>query len=188
MQSYADNGSVSGFFSSGESVSEEKSREFINTYWLPYFKNLKVYEPDEYPYSTSYPLKALNGSKFNLGFYTNYNHGRVYFLTSDNMGYYINFMDWDYKYDDNNNIVSTTAKYSTNQAIYVDINGIAEPNTLGKDVFNFVVDFSKNVVKTSGAESNDDELNNNCSKTGRGDFCAEKIIRDGWTINDSYPW
>lgn len=188
LLSYAENGSSDNFLTPNLVVSEEKVREFFNIYWLPYFKIIKLYETDELPYSVRYPLKALNGSNYNLGFYTNYVHGRVYFLTSDNIGYFIDFMDWDYNYDDNGNIVSAIPKYSSKQAIYLDINGISEPNTIGKDIFIFFLDSSKNIIKPDGADAVDTALESNCSKNGLGTFCAEKIIRNGWEISDDYPW
>ena len=33
-----------------------------------------------------------------------------------------------------------------------------------------------------------DTINQNCSKTGNGDCCAEKIRRASWEIDKSYPW
>ena len=39
-----------------------------------------------------------------------------------------------------------------------------------------------------GYSRSDDKVNQNCSTTGAGTYCAAKIVRDGWKINDDYPF
>lgn len=78
--------------------------------------------------------------------------------------------------------------------LYIDLNGIKGPNTIGKDFFVF--DLSGTYVPGKGIFSiglpkpkYDDSL---CSKTStssnNGKGCAGKIMRDGWQIKDDYPW
>lgn len=75
--------------------------------------------------------------------------------------------------------------------IDIDINGGTGPNTYGKDVFVLerVHEEGKSaVVLPWGAKLNNDTINLNCSITGDGRGCAEKIKRAGWKIDKSYPW
>lgn len=73
--------------------------------------------------------------------------------------------------------------------IIVDINGREKPNRLGRDVFYLTrVTENGGGIRPYGFEKSNDEINQNCSKTGRGEYCAEKIRRAGWKIDKSYPW
>ena len=78
-------------------------------------------------------------------------------------------------------IIGDVAVYSTSQTVKVDINGIKPPNTYGKDVFNFEVDFEKGVVRPTCAGCFESTVNNICKVNGN--YCSAKIIRDGWKIN-----
>ena len=141
------------------------------------------------PYGDSLPYKHLNGvGASTVGVYTYYGNGRVYFTTNDGVGYFIHMMDWEHEYDDDGNLVSQTPKYNTRQDVYIDVNGVNAPNTLGKDVFRFVVNFDDSVVRPLGYDRTESEINNNCSHDGSGIYCASKIINDGWQMKKDYPW
>lgn len=71
--------------------------------------------------------------------------------------------------------------------IFVDINGPQKPNTLGKDVFEFALDPQRGLMPFGYAAS-DVVVNSNCSKTGYGEACAAKIMRNGWSMSSDYPW
>ena len=71
-------------------------------------------------------------------------------------------------------------------AVYVDINGKQNPNTIGKDIFVFV--FGEKGFIPAGRDKTDDEIKADCSKTGNGYFCFEKIIRNGWEIDKENMW
>ena len=79
----------------------------------------------------------------------------------------------------------------TVNSVYVDINGTAKPNTMGKDIFMLErkIDGEKGgVVVPSCSTKSDAYINAECSLTGPGECCAEKIKRAGWRIDKSYPW
>ena len=116
--------------------------------------------------------------------YTSYSGGRIFFATADNMTYFIYTINWiNQKYDDDGNVLSADAVYSERQDVMVDINGLNPPNTYGKDVFYFIVDFKDGVLRPYGYGRPSSEINNSCSKNGSGVYCAAKIMRDGWKIN-----
>ena len=71
-------------------------------------------------------------------------------------------------------------------AIYVDINGKKGPNILGKDTYTFV--FSNKGFVPAGHIKSDDEVDADCSKSGRGYYCFEKIMRNSWQIDKENLW
>ena len=133
IQSQEDNGAA--VFDSNASVDAETVKTFFNTYWLPYFNNPTVGKEYEFPYPEGNAYKKFNGETYSLGIRTVYGNARVYFTTNDGTSYFVHFMYWENKYDDDGNLVSQTAKYNSAQQVYVDLNGIKPPNVLGKDVF-----------------------------------------------------
>ncbi len=76
--------------------------------------------------------------------------------------------------------------------VYIDINGIKKPNTLGKDVFvlNYQLyntnDSSYAKLLLYGAGNSEDGLKENCSLNGSGISCGALIQHDNWKIN--YDW
>ena len=46
----------------------------------------------------------------------------------------------------------------------------------------------KNNVMPYGIDKSSSAIDRNCNKTGSGDYCFAKIIKDGWKITDDYPW
>ena len=83
----------------------------------------------------------------------------------------------------------------------VDINGYRKPNKFGRDLFMFCFDPERDVLPhcfDDGSEiivSKRDQLKNgpsaqgyNCSRHGRGMWCAALIMADGWQIKEDYPW
>ena len=75
--------------------------------------------------------------------------------------------------------------------IFVDINGAAEPNILGKDVFTFIVTLDKG-LRMAGYTGTIQGLMNECNKNGSGYYsginCGAIIEKSGWKIPEDYPW
>lgn len=176
-------------FNSNASIDTDFVKYFFNTYWLPYFNNPVVAE-DKFTgiYPKLYAFKTLRGEDVQTNIFTSYSAARIYFTTNDGTAYFVIFMTYDYEYDDAGNLLSQTPKYSSTQRVYVDLNGTKLPNVLGKDVFLFNVFFDGNIVKPYGYDKTDTQIKNNCSKTGQGQYCAAKIMNDGWQIKKDYPW
>ena len=111
-------------------------------------------------------------------------------------------------------IVSAFQNFSNGRVIMVDLNGVKEPNMLGKDVFVYAIikkyglspfgykDFGYS-APTEGennpysynqvfGEYNRDILTGQqkyaCNKNSRGVWCSALILMDGWEIKDDYPW
>lgn len=61
--------------------------------------------------------------------------------------------------------------------VRVDINGKKGPNTIGRDVFLF--DITRDGIYPTGITQSDSEINSNCSKTGNGNFCTVKVLKEG---------
>ena len=184
---YADN----SYSALSGAVSAEKTEQFFNLYVLNYFRAPELSQDNICPYSDSaewcYAFKYLNGRVMDTSVFTKYDAGRVYFTTNDGIAYYFSIMYWN-RYSDSEGNEYKDALYTSSPHGVVDINGTEGPNILGKDVFVFQSDFANGVMKLECANSSNEEVNADCSLTGSGQCCAEKIRRDGWKISDDYPW
>ena len=181
QKSIADNGPVG--LQSGSKVTESDVKEFFDTYWLPYFKGAHVYPTNSVPNlnNNTPEYNLYDGRNLGVSIYTTYQNGRIFFSTVDGMTYFVIIMTWDNEYDDEGNLIKRDAVYTSRQDVYVDINGTKPPNTFGKDVFYFYVDFDKNVVRPKGYEKSETYVAAECKTSGF--YCATKIIGDGWKIN-----
>ncbi len=66
--------------------------------------------------------------------------------------------------------------------IIFDINGLAKPNKIGRDVFYF------RLYKKKGLIGYDESGDQGCERNASGYSCSQKIMEDGWEIKDDYPW
>ena len=180
QKSIADNGSID--FVEGDLLDEDAVKKFFNTYWLSYFKGVDVFPDKKQPYKlngNTVFYKHIGGILDSTNVYTTYSGGRIFFNTADGITYFVYIVKWiNNKYNDKGELISQDAAYNSEQMVFVDLNGIKPPNTFGKDVFVFYVDFSKGIVRP-----NRDDCNNTYSGG-----CAGKIMRDGWQIKSDYPW
>ena len=185
LQAQEDNGPA--YFSSNSNLNADKVKNFFELYWLPYFNNPTVSKEGEFPYEIRKPYKYMSGVTTDTAVYTIYSAGRIFFSANDGVSYFVLIVAYGHEYDEEGNPVDIY-KYATRQTVYVDIDGIKGENTLGKDVFEFVVNFDQSIVRPLGYDKTVDEINQNCSHTGAGDYCAAKIMNDGWEIADDYKW
>ena len=184
LRSFYENGSVNNYLKIGAEVTADTTKKFFNTYWLPYLKVKDVISDFQSPYSSDdFGYSLLDGSLYQFSIKTIYSNGRICVRLNDGTILLIYVMSW--VLDENGNNV---AKYTSMQRIFVDINGVNGPNTFGKDVFVFVVDFDKNVVRPYCYKDNNNYVNDNCKPNGNGFCCADKIIRNGWKISEDYPF
>ena len=158
------------------------STEYFNTYWAPYIKvsHFCSYS-DLCGYDKITPWTNTNGSK--NGWYVVEQSLRTSFITLDGVTVIPLFSTWA---DDDN---GKGEKKKNVYEIIIDINGREKPNKLGHDVF-FLTRVTENGggIRPYGFEKSNNEINKNCSKTGTGECCAEKIRRTGWKIEKDYPW
>lgn len=156
------------------------SEKYFNTYWAPYIKSLtycKTLKPCGY--KTYTPFTQTNGKK--SSWYIVEPRLRSTFVTPDGYVYAIFLATWE----DSNTTTTKKEEYR----IIVDINGGANPNKFGRDVFQL----SRTTEDGGGIrpycyQKTDTEINKDCSESGIGECCAEKIRRAGWTITKDYPW
>lgn|SRR5574344_4708 len=78
--------------------------------------------------------------------------------------------------------VDFQSEENAGMAIYIDVNGVKNPNILGKDTF-VAVSLGDQFVP-AGNSLTRDVIENDCSKTGRGFYCLWVIKNNGW---DSPP-
>ena len=89
-------------------------------------------------------------------------------------------------YNDNGAFWGVNVDTKSYVAVYVDINGKKLPNVIGKDTYVFV--FSDRGFVPAGHDLTDEQVNSDCSKNGRGYYCFEKIMRNGWEIDKNNVW
>ena len=144
-------------------IAEIGKTEYVNKYWKPYLKVLKTCNNyTECGYSESTPwMNAINSRK----------NGNIIpnnsLILSD--GTLIIFKD-------------------NSRNILVDLNSYSAPNRFGHDLFQFNI--YKEEIKPAGLDGYACE--GFCNKTkdtsDNGEWCAGKIVQDGWKIKDDYPW
>lgn len=163
-------------------LSEAENGEFVNwdnisngtdyfeKYWKPYLKVIKICATySDCGYSSSTPFKNVKGKIFE-------NHvvapnTRATFILN------------------NGCLVIMYTRSGTeskpNNLIIFDLNGGKAPNTYGKDIFRFNRN-EKGIIYPEGYQSSKNTINSNCKSSG--EYCAAKIIQDGWKIEKDYPW
>lgn len=150
--------------------------EYFNKYWKPYFKiNKQCNTYNECGYKEQFPWLFLNGQKDSLAVANP--SLRTTFYTPD--GILIMIMAFRGSSDLENG-------GSINNSIYVDLNGSKRPNQYGKDFFVFTR--TKKGIMPYGYDKNDDIVDKNCSLSGDGQYCAAKLSKDGWKMDNDYPW
>ncbi len=154
--------------------------EFFERYIKDYFANAT--EIAHSKINTKVMRKNLNGTPYQ-GFFFSDSRANVNFLINDG---------------------SMIAIHITSAGIIiisVDINGLAEPNTLGKDTFIFLY-HTKSGLRAYGDSLFDvspcsnctrekllgTESDKSCNKQNLGHWCALLIMNDGWEIRKDYPW
>ena len=153
-----------------------EAQDFVERYLVPQFKIAKRCYDYDCVLSTKYTLSKRT--------YTGYletegNKGRSIFLTNG-------MQLWAYADSDEELKII---------GIAVDLNGDGRPNTVGKDIFFFVIRNNSPQVIMQGMGSNRANLLSDgaegCNTTAgnlAGRYCGGLIQQDGWEIKDDYPW
>ncbi len=71
--------------------------------------------------------------------------------------------------------------------IMIDINGGSGENRFGHDIFPIMFN-SQNGFFTLGENMSDDVVLQKCASGNAMFYCTELLKRNGWEINDKYPW
>jgi len=167
---------------------EQNSLDFFNQYFSRYIKikesklnnqNITYYNISGTP-QTSLGVMAHKDNSYAI---------------TTNSGYQIILNNRDINY--------YAGLYYGNLCLYIDINGIKKPNTLGKDVFTFyIIKNSKKLLPASWDDGKNENpitdrnvlkngpssFNYQCNKNGIGLWCGALIMQDGWKIAPDYPW
>lgn len=169
LRAIEDNGEYQ-YWDNDKSVNAE---EYFNKYYRPYLSVIKVCH-DYCGYDRRDPWKKINGSSWEYSVFVN--NYRLPVILSDGTLIVFSVARGSDNSDD--------AVY--NNFIYFDINAHRPPNRLGRDTFIFTR--SDKGILPFGIDLAEDEINNGCSKSGSGLYCAAKIMRNGWLIKEDYPW
>lgn len=157
------------------------AQNFFNDYIKAQFNILKTC----LPYTSGCWTQSYNKNGSLYGTVYGYNSGdSVNFITTDGFTYSVD--TWNA-----NDFETVKQYYGVNVSgltpmvvIHVDANGKKGPNTLGKDVFIFVL--SEKGLLPAGSDKTDAEVKSECQTTGR--YCFSHIIRNNWKINPEDAW
>lgn len=160
------------------SAFELGAENYFKTYWQPYMKTTGLCNTyKECGYSNNDPFKYLNGASVRAMVVDK--NSRVSFLTNDGMFFIV--YTANYGTDENGQYYAKPWDW-----ILFDINGGKLPNVVGKDVF--ILTRENDEIKLPCYNCTTKAINDDCSPTGNGRSCAEKIVRDGWKIQKDYPF
>lgn len=152
----------------------ESAKYFYENYLKPQFKVQNYCENKAGCWAQTY-LK--NGSKY--GNEKGIGSGVVGFTTID--GYAFTIDTWSFNHAEN--VADTFGVNVTNNSaivvMAVDVNGFKKPNTLGKDVFIYVM--TERGLLPAGIDRPDNEVEENCRTKGY--FCFSKIMKNNWKVD-----
>lgn len=161
------------------SAFEMGAENYFKTYWAPYIKTSGICKSaKECGYKTGTPFTQLNGKILPQGIADT--KSRISFISSDGVFYVIHTAGYGYTDD------GKFAPVNPSNLITIDLNGGKLPNTLGKDVF--ILTRNNDEITLPCYKESTTKINSDCSPTGSGQCCAEKIVRDGWIISNDYPF
>lgn len=157
----------------------DNREDIINLFENHFLTNMKVASTCyNKPGCWSADIKTLNGqtnSNFNA---SNCGPGSISFTMNNGSTVCIN----DY-YGSYSNTFGVEMNSYLNLVFYIDTNGIQnKPNTIGKDIFIVVFDSEKGVFLPAGHNKSQEDVNNNCKKSGTGYWCMEYIKNNGFKI------
>lgn len=179
-------GTSSGWTPPATSWSQADSNTWWNTYFIPYSKlSVATACPSNNGNGATNKtcniagIKHLDGATFSSGnSFDGCDYGGCFVL---NDGTELNF----------GSVNSSIA------ALYVDLNGKAGSNVIGKDIFCLYFHYKEGKLyfdqywnsRTTLLSDNDSMCNKTASsKTLKGMGCGRLIQMDGWKIADDYPW
>lgn len=140
------------------------SAEVAFNYYKPYFRTIRVCQNSEGCWH--YPTKYLRGTPY----MTQKQKYYYMFTLADGMNVIINVYPKEVIWRD------FGVRVDRHSIVFlVDVNGDALPNTMGKDIFAFVL--KKDVIVPAGL---DDAYS--CNVLGTGLTCSAKIIKDNYQI------
>lgn len=168
----------------GEASPEEAKalggEAYFKKYWAPYIK-VQTYckTSEDCGYKHNEKILDFNGTGRAS---THSDSQNIAFYTMDGLWFYIftAYFSWNDKEEHEFRSVGT--------AIFVDINGSRKPNKFGKDVFFLDRKLDGKGIQPYGYNFTNEFIDKQCSLSGDGATCAEKIRRAGWQIDKSYPW
>jgi prepilin-type N-terminal cleavage/methylation domain-containing protein len=144
-------------------------KDYFNNYWAPYLSGATLCNTCSACGYSYLPFTTLSGAA-----------STVVCATTNRAPFYLKDGVW---------VMLMLGGGASNELLslnylYVDLNGSTPPNKHGIDVF-FLTRTEKGILPY-GYDLPDNVVLNNCSEKGAGEYCAERIRREGWQIN--YPF
>ena len=159
--SEVDNGAITTWKFPNPDSSYSIKKLYTDTYFKPYFKNIKE-------------CKKLSDCVSENYYRMN---GELDSETIDKPTLMLN----------NGVVLAFNFDSESNMCIVItDINGKRGPNTAGKDKFWIVLDLVTGYIQFDGQQNNLYQIKKDCKLLGY--YCGAWIFMNGWKIPDDYPW
>ncbi len=166
------NGEPENWILTEESSSYNENLKYFETYWKPYLKVIQI-------------CKTMSACGYKSNGYASVSDltKYSYYGQAGNVPGFI-CGDGTYAYIRPYSISSQIAKY---QLLSIDINGAKKPNIIGIDVFQFVIDLDKGILKGVGEPVHCTAGRIKLS-TEYARYCGGKLLQDNWEFKSDYPW
>lgn len=152
-----------------------KLSEIVKNNIIPYLKVLRDCEYNKCPNAKS--VKDPAASNGIMKWNNDFTHYVIYLADGSRILFFIN----------NHTDAETGINYWHDLWAIVDINGDANPNEVGKDVFYLAFSSSTQKINMYGAGNSRQTLLNDCKNSTRR-YCGALIQSDSWQILQDYPW
>lgn len=152
-------------------------QDWFDEYLLPYMKVGRVCYDESGCWSEKL-TKQLNGVVAPNMLVGKVGQGTVCFILNNGS----NVCEDDYRKNEIHNMYGVDIQSDFGIVMFVDVNGMANPNMYGKDVFIFVSSDDK--YSPAGSSVSPEDAISNCKLTGTGALCANVVKSNGWNIAD----
>ena len=154
-------------------------KEFAEKYFIPYLRVSKNYGTAKLKDIGYSGYKTKDGRTY-------YSAGQEIYTVELSNGTTLFFSYNGERVDEDTTIISAPL-------IFLDVNGKADPNILGRDFFLVELSTTKNRLETYGTGRSRDYLLNACANNPENSvrsnlLCITLVQMDGWKFAEDYPW
>ncbi len=158
------------------SDTNKNATDYYNTYYKPYFQiSRRCTDYSDCGYDSYTPWKYAKNTTYNW-----------YISDDEKTRFFFYLLDGQFIAVQTGSYPDNKVSYMSEPDIIVDINGSKKPNIIGRDVFFMVV--TEEGIKPYGYNAGTSTINSNCSKSGSGLYCLQRIMMNSWEMDEGYPF
>lgn len=185
-------------FAQAASMARSEYGDFVS--WDYTLTNTDFFRTYFYPYVTLSKQTIQDARRDNINYYETSGAIESSLLIMRSQGEIIELINGCQIFTYPLNFSGTGSTYQR-KCYAIDINGYKKPNKFGRDLFMLCLDADRGVIphswndnepstvkKTRQQLKSSSSYRYNCSKNGRGMWCAALVMKDGWQMRGDYPW